>query len=443
MADLEYGKEIFVDDEGLVSDLEDDTIEDIEGAEAPTADTGTEQGSSSYQEDIEFADEDLEEDDDEEYSDTEDDIIDEDATTAEDEEDEPLFDNSDTLETIGSVGEYDNVLIMLVNGEPTVLGTVGGGDGQRARIEELEIGYEEVDELVATKASITDLQATNARIGTIEADYLTASDLQAEEARIDSLLAGKVDTQVLNANYLTANQISANYANLNASNITSATIRDAWVDKLMVQSGLLSQEGTIFRLDAIEVNASKITAGTLDVSRIIVSQNGHKYLVQYDDTTQTSSYVKLDGDVIEDLTITADKIVAGAITTEKLTTQNIAGTGGWINLRNGTFDYSNATTGNFIRWNGSKLYLNADNLKINNTDIITVVEDYAPTATITPTSSGATITITDSSGTTTANISNGSQGASGDDGVGITSITNWYLASSKSSGVVVPTGGGN
>lgn len=95
----------------------------------------------------------------------------------------------------------------------------------------------------------------------------------------------------------------------------------------MVQTGLLAQSGTIYTLDAIQLNADRITAGTIDIQRLIVTMNGHKYLVQFD-ASGTPSYQKLDGDVIQDLTITADKIVAGAITAEKITTANIVGTGG-------------------------------------------------------------------------------------------------------------------
>lgn len=44
----------------------------------------------------------------------------------------------------------------------------------------------------------------------------------------------------------------------------------------------------------------------------------------------------------------------GSVTTNKLTTSNIVGTNGWINLRSGTFNYGN---GKFV-WNGSTLTVN-------------------------------------------------------------------------------------
>lgn len=44
-------------------------------------------------------------------------------------------------------------------------------------------------------------------------------------------------------------------------------------------------------------------------------------------------------------------IVNGSITSNKITTDNIAGTNGWINLRSGLFDYGNGK----LKWDGKSL----------------------------------------------------------------------------------------
>lgn len=175
----------------------------------------------------------------------------------------------------------------------------------------------------------------------------------------------RVVTRISNieADYVKTNVLEANYAQIDAANIDTATIREAWIDNILVQSGLIAHEGTIFELDAIQINASKIKTGTIDVERLVVTgQDGHKYLVHVEN--ETASYEKLDGDIIEDLTITADKIVAGSITAQKITTENLVGTGGWINLRSGTFQYGNPLTGAGISWDGTHLviggYLTSD-----------------------------------------------------------------------------------
>ena len=288
-------------------------------------------------------------------------------------------DNILTVPTIGKVYEGDTVLIALVEGVPTAIGVVGSGDLNDEDVNTLYSDMVVCNELIAEKANITDLTASNARITNLEATSLTAdsaviTNLQAEDARIANLVAGKVDTTYLNANYITTNQIDAGYARLDATNINTATIRDAYVNQLMVQTGLLSKAGTIYSLDAIEVNAVNITAGTIDVNRLIYTDpnTNEKYLVDF--TGSTPTYEKLDGNIVEPRTITADKIVAGAITVNEITTNNLVGTGGWINLSNGTFSYTNATSGDGIGWDGTNLTLTVGNSNI--TEPATLIRTY-------------------------------------------------------------------
>lgn len=208
-------------------------------------------------------------------------------------------------------------------------------------------------------------------------------NLQDESVKIKKLVAEKVSTEELETNYAhikdgvidnatigyaDVNDLDTNYAKIDTSNINTATIRNAWIDALMVQSGLIAHEGTVYELDAIQVNASSIKAGTLDVDRLIVTVNNEKYLVHVNPSTGQPSYQKIDGNIIEPRTITADKIVAGAITANEITTQNISGSGGWINLRNGTFNYTNATSGNFITWDGTNLNINANSITLGGSE---------------------------------------------------------------------------
>ena len=214
--------------------------------------------------------------------------------------------------------------------------------------------------ITAAEANIRQLQANTADIATIRAnsakvDNLTAASLSAATGYVADLTTANVTANNLVADHAAVSNLSTTYAQINGANINTAQIRDAWINNLLVQSGLIAHEGAIFTLDAIQVNASNITAGTIDVERLVVTQNGQKYMVHVNPSTGTPSYEKLDGNVIEDLTITADKIVAGAITAQKITTENLVGTGGWINLRNGTFSYSNVTSGQGITWDGQNL----------------------------------------------------------------------------------------
>lgn len=187
------------------------------------------------------------------------------------------------------------------------------------------------------------------------ADRVATKELDAEMANI---LNAAIDNATINA-------LNAKYAHVDAANIDTAAIQEAWVEKLLVETSLLAKEGTIFKLDAIQADAANITTGTLDVRRLIITREevdpetgelvDQKYLVEIDPETSQPSYQKLDGNIIEPRTIGADKIMAHSVTADELTIQNIVGTGGWINLANGTFAYGNPLTGQGISWNGTNL----------------------------------------------------------------------------------------
>lgn len=308
--------------------------------------------------------------------------------------------------------------------------------------EDIVADHATIDDLDVNYAHITNGVIDNAKIGYADVNNLDAHYAHISDGIIDNAKIGYADVKDLNVNY----------AKIDLANIEQATINDAWVNKLLVQSGLVAHEGVIYSLDAIQVNASKITAGTIDVRRLVLTVGGQKYMFDpighYEHTSDTSiesgkdyytvvgssvaspsvddlnsyyeleegvyhqtvdteiksgktyytltatkvtspsagslssyyeksQYQKLNADILEDLTITADKIVAGAITAEKITTENIIGTGGWINLRNGTFNYANATTGNYISWDGSHLSIKADEIKMggSNNSLADMLQD--------------------------------------------------------------------
>ena len=227
-------------------------------------------------------------------------------------------------------------------------------------------GY--IGELTAEHITADDIQAGTGYIKELRADNITADDISASSGYIKELKADNIEADDIIADHGTIGSLDVNYAKVNAANIDSAAIRNAWVDKIMVQTGLLAYSSQIYTLDAIEVNAANITAGTLDVNRLIVTvgegSSAQKYLVNIDPSTGTPSYEKLDGNIVEPRTITANKIVANSITTDEITVNNLVGTSGWINLHEGKFFYGNgadfATSANAISWNGSKLQIKAD-----------------------------------------------------------------------------------
>lgn len=279
------------------------------------------------------------------------------------------------VETVMPSVGYVNQLIdqdVTVNSINAASAYIGDLTSKNITAENIAADHAVVDDLDANFAHITNGVIDNAKIG-----YADVNDLNAHYASITN---GVIDNATINhANVI---DLDVDYVQADLANIDQAIVNTEWVDTILVQSGLISHVGTVFQLDAVQVNASSITAGTIDVARIVVTDpvTGDKHMVTWDETTQTWVAAKLDGDVLEDLTITADKIVAGAITADKITTQNLIGSGGWINLRNGTFAYADAGENNYLKWNGSKLQIKADDFILstgqNILDAIESLETY-------------------------------------------------------------------
>lgn len=237
-----------------------------------------------------------------------------------------------------------------------------------------------VTELIDKDVTVTNINAATGYIGELEAQNIKAEDISADHATIKELdvesmavatayirelTADDITAEDIATDHATIGSLDTNYAKINAANVTDLSAQNAWVNKIMVQTGLLAHEGTVFTLDAIQVNAANITAGTIDVNRLIVTVNGEKYLVEIDPTTHQPSYEKLDGGIVEPRTITADKIVAHDITVQEITTENLVGTNGWINLNQGKFFYTTngstwANTTNGIMWDGTSLKIKGD-----------------------------------------------------------------------------------
>lgn len=233
-----------------------------------------------------------------------------------------------------------------------------------------------------TAAQITALNAAfdQAVVGTISASNIssvlgTFSSLITDDFEADEVKAATAYLQTALIQTLQVEYLKAGYARVDLANIGSAMIEDTWINRLLVQTGLLANDADIFTLDAIQVNASSITAGTIDVERLIVTYQGEKYLIHIDPTTQQPTYQKLDGGVIQDNTIAANKIVANSITTAQITTQNLVGTNGWINLAAGVFAYWNNTNGNGIVWDGSHLTIGAESITMGTVDIGQAIAD--------------------------------------------------------------------
>lgn len=219
-------------------------------------------------------------------------------------------------------------------------------EATNARVDVLETNSLTVEEADLRYATITNLNAQTARIEDLE-----ATALKADSAIITDLQANKLNTSDLNAEaaklgYLTANSADLKYANITLGNIDTANIDVANIGLLFTKVGLIDRativDGHITGfLDAVEINANKITAGTLIADRILLSggENGVLYALNNLGKLTSTNVDSLDGYVITPRTINADRIAAGSITANEIDVQNlfaqdITATG---TIRGGTF----------------------------------------------------------------------------------------------------------
>lgn len=250
-----------------------------------------------------------------------------------------------------------------------------------------KLGYLTADSAVIKgKLDTSELSAEVAKLGYLTADSavikgkLDTSELSAEVAKLGYLTAdsavikGKLDTnqlstEVAKLGYMTADEADIKYANIKLTNIETANVAT-----LLAKIGLIDRativEGHITGfLDSVEVNANKITAGTLIADRILLkgSKNGLLYALNNLGELTSTTVDSLDGYVLTDRTINADKIVASSITANELDVENIFANNAVISTITSQEAFINAISTNSVVVG---IKNTVDNLQIGGTNLI-------------------------------------------------------------------------
>ena len=154
-----------------------------------------------------------------------------------------------------------------------------------------------------------------------EISYTSPTVKLMDRVYYEILEANKAIINDLTANTITTEYLTANFTKIFQANIENGAITNAMIGTEAVKTSQIA-DGSITDAKIVELTANKIKAGTLDVERLIVTQNNQKYLfhVNEDGTTE---YQKLNGNILEDRSITADKIVANAITAKEIASRTI------------------------------------------------------------------------------------------------------------------------
>lgn len=208
-----------------------------------------------------------------------------------------------------------------------------------AKIVDATIEFEKVSksfitDLTADNAYIKNLKATIGEFGYITAEnadltYATITSLQAVDGKIDTLSSKAITTENLSAKVAELGYLSAESADLKYANIKLSNIEVADIATLFTKVGLIDRativEGHITGfLDSVEVNAANITAGTLVADRILLKgENGLLYSLNNLGELQSKTIDTLDGYILTDRTVNADKIVAKSITANELDVEKV------------------------------------------------------------------------------------------------------------------------
>nr|DAG42173.1 MAG TPA: tail protein [Caudoviricetes sp.] len=179
--------------------------------------------------------------------------------------------------------------------------------------------YLKVEDAKILYASIESLNTTNANIEKLTAEYGKFKSLVAEEFAADRALISDLNT---------------NKANINFANVAIAAIEKGFLKNLMVSQGLLadkviSPEVTVTDvLTGVHVYANDITAGTLSVERLEIRGSENSIVYALNNITgalQAKSVDTLNGEILTERTVTADKIVANSITANEIASDTITG----------------------------------------------------------------------------------------------------------------------
>ena len=228
-----------------------------------------------------------------------------------------------------------------------------------------------IDRTYAELLTVNRIVATKVDADWVKANTVTADKIEAVNAEIDDI----------KANMLTVETADIKYANVTLGNIDTANIDKANIGILFNEVGLIDRativDGHITGfLDAVEINADSITAGTLIADRILLkgSENGLLYALNNLGELTSTEVNTLDGTILTQRTVTADKLIANSITANELDVTNIFGNSAVLSTLTSQQAFINAISTNSVVVGASNAANNAlnavDNLQIGGRNLI-------------------------------------------------------------------------
>ena len=141
---------------------------------------------------------------------------------------------------------------------------------EKATIEQLNATNANIEKLEANKASVEQLTATNALINNLEANKADVEELEAERARIDDLDAKTADIEELEADSAFVKNLNAAYANINFANINMAAVEKIFAESGIIEDLVVSGERITGELVGVTIKGDLIEGNTIKADKLVV-----------------------------------------------------------------------------------------------------------------------------------------------------------------------------
>lgn len=195
------------------------------------------------------------------------------------------------------------------------------------------IGVLKATDITADTGTFNYLQADK-----LNAKYIQTTDITAESGKFNYLQSDKLDTKYINADeieaesgkyhYLTTDSLNADYIQSTSAAIANLISRLSISDKTVTVDGKVTGE-----LDAVEINANNINTGSLATDRLIIKGTNGSIVYALNNMGElvSENVDSIDGYVLTDRTISADKIIAQSITATEIDVASLIASQAFIN----------------------------------------------------------------------------------------------------------------
>ncbi len=260
--------------------------------------------------------------------------------------------NSVTTKTL----EADAANIGLLKAEQADIkyATIQSLNATDAKITALDSATIKTDELYSKVADLDYIKSDHADIAVIKNTMITTDTLKAEIAKIGYLTTDEADIRYLTVSTADTKFLHADMSDMDISKIQTLFATAGIVSDMTIKDGHITGV-----LDSVTVNANSITTGTLSVDRLVIRGSEKSLVYELNNISgalQAKSVDTLNGEILTQRTITADKLVAKSITSNEIKTGTITSD----EIKTGTITAANI---NMIDLVGDSAFINS--LKTN------------------------------------------------------------------------------